>query len=890
MNKDQHQIVTRIIFPFLVTIFFTTGLAVGFSQGGIIRGKVVADIPDQRKTLPGVVVILSGERLAGKKLQTVSDAEGQYDFPGLIAGDYIVTVEFSGFKKYEQRLGVQIEATVEHDILLQPVPLSESVTVTDDRTDASKTESTTPSVITNEALRDAPLIDQKFQDALPLLPGVVRGPDGNLNIKGTHPSQSGILVSSLNVTDPVTGAPAIELPLEAVDTVQVHSNPYSSEFGKFTGAVTTIETRSGSNNWRYLMTGVLPRPRWRDGKLFGVGAATPRIAVGGPIKKDKLFFFQSVEYRFVRTNVPSLETLEERQRDIQRESFDSFSRVDYVVNSNNRLTASFSLFPQKFDYFNLNTFNPSDTTANFHQRGWFLAFNEQATFNSGALLQSSFSAKQFDGDIFGNSEAPYELTPERNFGGWFNRQHRESRRYELLEVFHFAPRTWRGSHSFKTGVNFSHTSFTGTDRSNPVTILRANGLCPESTQIGSQDLRANIFLAQRPKGAKKTLSDPIALCAFAPLRESSSLKEVLFVQSRGNGTTHQLLEFVGAGVLDRQQNEFSAFVQDKWILNRRVVFDLGLRYDSDTIGKNNNLAPRVGFVVTPADSDRTVVRGGVGLFYDKIPLNVGSFEQYQSLLVTTFANDGVTPVDGPRLFPNTAPEDLENPYSVAWNLQLDHQLNPRLLLRLGYEERSTRRDFVIEPTPTALLLQNNGRSRYRELQGVARFRFQEGRNIYLSYVRSQARGNLNDFNTYFGNLKHAVIRPDEYGKQPFDVPNRLLFWGDFALPYDVVATPVVDWRSGFPFSLLNEEQDFVGPRNEGGRFPRLLSFDLLVTKGLTIRFRGKQYKGRAGFTIFNITNHWNPRDVQNNIAAQRFGTFYNSPDRSVRLKFEFVKY
>jgi hypothetical protein len=200
----------------------------------------------------------------------------------------------------------------------------------------------------------------------------------------------------------------------------------------------------------------LPRPRWRDGKIYGIGAATPRIAVGGPIKKDKLFFFQSVEYRFVRTNVPSLEALEEHQRDIQRESFDSFSRLDYVLNNNNRLTASFSIFPQKLDYFNLNTFNPSDTTANFHQRGWFAAFNEQATFKSGALLQSSFSVKQFDGDIFGNSGARYEITPDRNFGGWFNRQHRESRRYEWLEVFNFAP---RGSHAFKTGVNISRTAF-----------------------------------------------------------------------------------------------------------------------------------------------------------------------------------------------------------------------------------------------------------------------------------------------------------------------------------------------------------------------------------------------------------------------------------------------
>jgi outer membrane receptor protein involved in Fe transport len=415
--------------------------------------------------------------------------------------------------------------------------VSETVTVTEDKTDAGKTESTTAGVITSTTLRDAPLIDQKFQDALPLLPGVVRGPDGTLNIKGTRPNQSGILVSSLNVTDPVTGSPAIELPLEAVETVQVYSNPYSAEYGKFTGAVTTIETRAGSNDWRYLVSGVLPRPRWRDGKLFGIGAVTPRIAVGGPISKNKLFFFQSFEYRFVRTNVPSLKNLEERQRDIQRESFDSFSRVDYVVNPIHRFTVSLSVFPQKLNFFNLNTFNPADTTANFHQRGWFLALNEQAAFKSGALLQSSFSIKQFDGDIFGNSAAPYRIAPDRNFGGWFDRQHRESRRYEWLEVYHFAPRRWRGSHAFKTGLNFSHTTFRGSDISRPVNVVRADG------------------------------------------------------------TTSQLIEFVGDSALRGAQNEYSAFVQDKWTLNGRVTFDLGLRFDCDQIGTKNNFAPRFGFVL-----------------------------------------------------------------------------------------------------------------------------------------------------------------------------------------------------------------------------------------------------------------------------------------------------
>jgi len=99
-------------------------------------------------------------------------------------------------------------------LLSTSVATTGTVTVTDDQTDPSKTESTVPGIITTATLRDAPLIDQKFQDALPLLPGVVRGPDGTLNIKGTRPTQSGILVSSLNVTDPVTGSPAIELPLQ----------------------------------------------------------------------------------------------------------------------------------------------------------------------------------------------------------------------------------------------------------------------------------------------------------------------------------------------------------------------------------------------------------------------------------------------------------------------------------------------------------------------------------------------------------------------------------------------------------------------------------------------------------------------------------------------------
>lgn len=812
-------------------------------QSGRIKGKVVAVTADKRAPLSGVPVSLSGGILQNRTLQTTSDEEGNYVFNGLVAGDYLVSVELQGFEKYERKVMVPIEASVDLNILLTPLAPRETVNITAEERETRQTESSLPAQINTQTLRNAPLVREKFQDALPLLPGVVRGPDGMLNVKGARASQSGVLVSSLNATDPVTGNSAIDLPLEAVELVQVYSNPYSSEYGKFTGAVTSIETRSGSNDFRYLLTNVLPRPRLRDGKIYGIGATTPRLAVGGPIIKDKLFFFQGFEYRFIRTEVESLPAA---QRDIRLESFDSFSRIDYNLNSTHRLAVSLSIFPQKIDGYNLNTFNPLETTANFHQRGWFFAINEQASFRNGGLLQSSLSAKQFDLDLYGNNAGPYRMAPQRRFGGWFDRQHRNSRRYEWLEVFNLPTQQWHGQHALKLGLNINYTTFDGTDISQPVRIIRANG------------------------------------------------------------TTSQVISFMGEGRLQRNNGEYAAFVQDKWTLSQRVTLDYGLRYDRDGIGKESNFAPRLGFVISPFAGARTIVRGGVGLFYDKIPLNVGVFEQYQNLVLTTFAPNGLTPVSGPRRLRNEVENnDFKNPYSLAWNLQVDQEVSERLLLRFGYEQRQTRREFLVEPIFQAtgndlLALKNAGHSRYREFQIAARYRLQEKHNLFMAYVHSRATGDLNDFNAYFGNLRNPVIRPNQYSLQPFDVPHRLLFWGDIGLPYQITATPVVDWRTGFPYSLLNEEQSYVGIRNRGGRFPAFFSLDLQVTKGLRVpvpswnvipaKFRGKKYSGRVGIKLFNITNHWNPRDVQNNLASPDFGTFYNTVDRSLRLKFEFVKW
>jgi hypothetical protein len=824
-------LVVLIVIGYVHSFSATTIIQTGNSR---IAGRVVAVTPDKRELLSGVTVKLKGDLLPDRILQIVSDDQGDYVFNNLVAGDYFISVEVQGFEKYEQKVIVPLEAVVDLDIKLNPIELKETATVTEDAGTA-KTESSVPSVITSQTLTNAPLINEKFQDALPLLPGVVRGPDGLLNLKGARASQSGILVSSLNVTDPVTGNSAIEIPVDAVENIQVYSNPYLAEYGKFTGAITSIETRAGTNDWRYLFINFTPRPRIRDGKIVGLESFAPRLSVGGPIVKDKLFFFQSLEYRYIRNPIYSLP---ERERDTRLEGVDSFSRVDYNINSRNRLTVSFSIFPQKLDYYTLSTFNPRQTTANFHQRGWFFAFNEQAVFKNSSLLQSSFSVKQFDADIYGNSDETYVIAPDRRYGGWFDKQHRESRRYEWLETYSLPTKEWVGNHSIKLGININRTTFDGNNTSRSVVVHRAD----------------------------QTIS--------------------------------QLISFTGTGQQRRNNTEYSLFVQDKWNVNNRLTLDIGLRYDRDSIGDDNNVAPRLGFAILPFSNGRTVLRGGIGLFYDKIPLNVGEFENYQDITITNFARSGSVPISGPRTFRNLIENgDFQNPYSVAWNIQVDHELTSRVLLRSGYEERQTRRDFMVDPVVLnnndgLLILSNKGRSRYKEWQIMIRYRLQEKNYLYLAYTRSRATGDLNDFNTYFGNIRNPIIRPNEHSYQPFDAPNRLLFWGEIGLPKDIIATPVVDWRTGFPFSLINEEQNFVGPRNQGGRFPRFFSLDLQVTKGLTIPvpFIKKKFKGRFGVKMFNITNHWNPREVQNNIDSQDFGVFYNSVPRKFRLKFAFLKY
>lgn len=825
---------TVFLIMFLVGSYWPLKAQSAQSPTGTIEGTVKVTNPDGRTFgMPDVRLKLSGVPPASEGISGTASETGEFRFTGLLPGTYTLAATLQGFKKQIRTLTVRAGETAKDEFFLELEGLRAEVEV-QGKTDSigiATTEAAPAAELQQKTLQTVPLLNERFQEALPLVPGIVRGPDGQLNVKGARAGQSGLTVNSTNVTDPVTGEYAINLPVDAIQSVQVLTNPYAPEYGKFSGGVTSIETRRGTDSWKATAQNFFPRVRRRDGSFVGLGAVTPRMTFGGPVIKDKVQFFQSLEYRFVRTEV-EVDTLPPLNRDRKLESFDSISRLDWDIDATNHLTTSFSLFPQKIGAATLNTFNPIEVTPNFKQRGFFWAVNERKIFGSGSFLETFFSIKQFDANIAPNSDAPLmNLTTGLNTGSFFNRQDRESRRYEAQTVYTFTPPQFTGSHLMKLGFGVSYNTFDGQHSSLPVRILRADG------------------------------------------------------------TIARQVDFIGNTVLSRNKTETGFYFQDKWIVSDRLTLEYGARYDRDTIADENNFAPRLGFAFVPVKDGRTVVRGGFGLFYDKVSLNVATFPQLQQRVLTQFAADGTRIVSGPQLQSFVLNDNrFRTPDSTNWNIEFDREWIRNLFVRVGYQQREGRREFVLDPLTAAtggqeLRLSNRGSSRYREFQITTRYKISDTKQLTASYTRSKAIGNLNDFNSLLGNFENPVIRPDERSRLPWDAANRFVLWGDINLKYKINISPVLDIHTGFPVSVFDENRDFVGGRNRAGRFPTFASLDLQATKGFKIRLGDKKYPARIGLKVFNLTNHFNPRDFQGNLTSPNFGRFSNTVDRQYGGKF-----
>jgi hypothetical protein len=257
---------------------------------------------------------------------------------------------------------------------------------------------------------------------------------------------------------------------------------------------------------------------------------------------------------------------------------------------------------------------------------------------------------------------------------------------------------------------------------------------------------------------------------------------------------------------------------------------------------------------------------------------VGAFTDFESRVVSRFGSNGAL-LGVPVTLANVVTPGLRTPEAITGNVEWNQRFGRRLLFKANYLKRSGSHEYVLEPNPSRgeLQLMSTGTSAYWELEFTGRYLGGERRDLTISYVRSHGVADLNNYDQFYGNLRNPIVRSNENNLIPTDVPNRLLIRGMIGLPGQWDLAPLIEVRSGFPWSAVNEVQDFVGERNRAGRLPSVHTVDFSLSRPWHLF----KHRFRAGIKVYNLLGASAERDVQNNLASPNFGHFYNPVPRSI---------
>jgi hypothetical protein len=781
-------------------------------------------------------------RVSDKLVSTSStDATGKVALTVNLPGTYSLKIQKKGSLPTETTLEVNegnAAQDIDIDVLLTTVALSQQrVEVKGEASNPITETSSGPTTLAPAKAKDTPLRPATLVDALPLIAGIVRGPDGSVRIAGFGEDHSALLVNSVDVTDPATGAFGLSVPIDSVETIEVSEMPYLAEYGRFTAGVVAADTRRGGEKWNYSLNDPFPDFFIRSGHLDGIRDAAPRFNLSGPIIANRLYFLEGAEYLLDKQEV---RTLPFDQSLSTSKAFNSFTQFDAILSANQTLTGSFHFAPHSQQYAGLDYFNPQPVTpsADFHETTGTLT---DRLAIGGGLLQSTVSSRVVSSGITAQGTADMVLTPTGNLGNYFSQESRRANRFEWIEEW--TPRTlhFAGHHTLKFGSVLGHSENVGHFYARPVLIDDASG-----------------YLLQQ-------------------------------------------INFSGAGAFDLADMEPAAFAQDHWVLNSHLAIDAGLRLEAQTITYTTRAAPRIGFEWTP-DVGKTVVRGGIGVFYDSVPLDVYAFNSYPEQTITTYNSTGV-PVGPPVEYINLTAQAAQShfpfidsaqksgnfaPYSVAWNVAFERAVNRFLLLRVKYLQSHEQDMITLQPevvqNQNVFVLGASGWARTRQAEFTARIGAASNRRFFFSYVRQYAYGDISDANSYLGNYPFPVVRESLIASLPSEIPNRFLLWGSYAFPRKIMVTPHAELRNGFPYQPTDVFQQYVaatyGPQY---RFPKYFSLDLRVSKDIQV---DPKHAVRFSATVRNVTNHFNPLEVHSNIADPQYGVFFGNYDRRAVLDFD----
>jgi outer membrane receptor protein involved in Fe transport len=832
----------------ILLTFLSTASASAFAQLG--TASVSGTVVDQNgAAVPQARVVLKN-RATGQTREVTTSGEGVFTVTNLPPAVYEIRAEAQGFAAtVVESVNLQVGEVPTVNLSLKPAGAAETITVSAlDTLGVDTTTSQVSGVISDRTLANLPLNGRNFLDLAFLIPGNAPAPNYDPTktntIEVSSAGQLGrggnIAVDGADNNDDVVGGTLQNFPQDAISEFQIITNRFSAEIGRSASSAVNIVTKSGANEvhgsgaffFRNARLSALPATL--DRSVVGTLGRPPfdrqqyAASIGGPIRRDRAWFFGAFEFR----NQDGVVLTGERDFAARR-VVNSFApaplndllftgRVDWQATGADRMAFRYA-FQDEDDIDRASLRAPIGTA---EQRQMALnkyhsfVYNWVHTFSPRLLNDFTFHENKFQNEIPTFVEGRNELRfPSVQDGGNFRiPQRTRQNRLQFRDNLTFTT----GNHAFKFGGEFQRLD------TDALFDLFGSGTLFLAEDFAARDRDRN--------GQVNDNDIPVVLTirSVAPSRPPT--------------------------VPDVDNNYFAFYVQDDWKLRPNLTLNLGLRYELDTNTKNlknfdeinpivrpflrgersrdvNNFAPRVGFSWDPWGDGRTSIRGGYGIYFDRVVLEVPLLERLldgRALPLEVRAGSefdaagnflpGTPTIASPftgALIPgagavgiNIIDNEMDTPYVQQYNLGLQREVARDLVVSADYIHSFGTSFIIGRPIGTVfnpvvggiesvVNLESSVKNWYDGLLLNVQKRHSNRFSFNASYTLAKSFNFSNDDQIPFqvGPLDPTRLRLEK-GPPPNEERHRFTFHAVVDAPFGLQVSPIYILASDVPFDII----------------------------------------------------------------------------------------
>jgi outer membrane receptor for ferrienterochelin and colicin len=825
-----------------VPLLVTTALLAQSLPTGTVTGRVVSD----GQGLPGVSVVAKAPTLQGSRT-AVTSSNGEYVFPNLPPGDYTITFTMSGFQVVTRNATVAASQSLVVNTTLSLSAVATELTVTAQAETIS--QSTQASTTYGTDLTNKLPVTRTLLSSVVLSPGVNQnGPGGNLTISGAESYDNLITVNGVVVQDNIRGTPYNLFIEDAIQETTTTTAGISAEFGRFTGGVVNALTKSGGNAFSGSFRATLNNDDWQAVKPQQSVDYTQKVVptyeatLGGPILKDRVWFFGAGRLRNTRTTAQTFLTNLGYEQNADETRLEGKLTVSPF--QNHTLTASFIDISDKRTGVGA---TPMDLISVYDPKypESLLALNYNGVLTDQLFVEAQYSKRKFTFEDAGTASRDLLAGTDiydQTLGGDFNSSHycgvcgNEDRKNEnaVLKATYFVSTKGLGSHNVVLGYdNFTNQLFSNNYQSGSnYTIYASN------TIVRGSDVYPVL--------------GPDALLVYWPITQLSQGSDL------------------------RTQ---SVYLNDSWRLNDRFSFNLGVRWDKNdgkdsrgvVTSNDSEWSPRLAATWDPNGSGRIRLTASYGRyvgaqqesfigaasaagnpdiwvwFYEGDPINAddpanpvptrAALDQLFRWFGITGSNQfptrpGISPIQATVSGVSTQiRESLRSTHADEYTLSLAGSLGNRGSYRVDgiYREFGGFIDQIADTTTGTVtdpignvydlaLVRNTDaiERKYAALQVQAAYRVFTGLNLGGNYTLSHTYGNAVTEDQFSGPRTFGYLSYPEYfdpawntpsGSLPQDQRHRVRLYGTWELPLPTslgalnLAT-VWSYDSGTPYGAV----------------------------------------------------------------------------------------